>query len=283
MYIKQVKSTGKKLGLEKYGLSVFESATTTLDVPIVKGKVKLTLHEDQLKIIEDYYNVDLDSKEAVQRFKNEILELKHTLTALDPESAPDLLLLGSCITLGIVAPSMIALENSRSSSHFVLVNEGEEEKKKATLYQKYDDAIVEVSKLRKSNKYMIAVARYLYHGRGFIPKDPDTAYMKIREFLDAKKNGDMGRNQSIDYFLNVLSKDKTLLYTTVDYREAVRLNIIRRNVNGQYVNTFSQTELGKNEDEAIQFLMNPKYLSELGTNSSKDLPTSIRYQLKMKE
>lgn len=276
--LKQAPTGEFRLGLEKEGLQMFESSYSTWEIPFTNGKFQTGLSdEDKLKV-EEFFNRKFDDPGDFEFWSNYTIEVKHTLNPYDLENPRDLLEYSVLRLLKVAAPSLEEADNPMASYLFVLHNDKEENELKASLYERVDEAIVELNKLKTTPKHLIAVAKYILPSNVGIGSNDKMAYAKLRELVngdltDAKKTG-------VDTFFKVLNMDKTELYATVDFREAVKQNIVRKNMKQYYYNPLSQTVYGKNETEVIKFLLNPKNQDELGTGTKSDTNYSIRAQLK---
>lgn len=279
--IKQAPSNEFRLGLEKQNLNMFENTENTFEIPMdLGGKFLHGLNDEEKKIVEEHYNHQFDNKEHMEFWSNLTFKLLGTLNALEPNHPETILQLGVLNAMKQTAPSLEDASNPMANYKWIVYKEGEEEEMKATYYEKLDDAIVQLSKLRSVKKYLLAIAKYLLPSSAGIGNNTEKAYVKLREFIEGKLT--KKKNEPVDKFLSSLNIDKELLYCTIDFRTAFRKNVIRKNSKGYYYNPLSSTEYGKNEDAVVKFLMNPKNQEELGTGGKDDPNYSIRYQLKLK-
>jgi hypothetical protein len=158
---------------------------------------------------------------------------------------------------------------------FVLRNEGDEERQKATLYERLDENITRLSQINKeSKKYLMALAKYLTNSLT-IGTD-QLAYTKLRDYIDGKYT--RTQKEALNRFETTLEMDKTRLYTIVDVKEALYRNIIRRDINQRFYNPLTTTVYGKTEEEVVDFLMRVENQDELGVGVDAP-PYSIRKQL----
>lgn len=277
--IKQAKPKTFKMGLEERGLSLFENATSTFDIPYTNNSFQHGLNKKDQKIVEDYYGWKFDNREDKENWMALTLELKHTINPLDPKNNPkDLLTISVAKIIGYAAGNADIANDPMSNHRFLVYDETEELATTATYYQKLDEAIIQLQKIKTEKKYILSIAKYVLPNSSGINENMDKAYTKLREFV----NGDLskGKNEAVDKFLKALTVDKTLLYVSVDFDEAYKKNIIRTNTKQQFYNPSSKSIYGKNRDTAIAYLMDIKNQDELGTGGTKDEPFSIRYQLK---
>lgn len=277
--LKQAPTDKFRLGLEKEGLQMFESSYSTYEIPHYKGKFQHGLSPDDTKKVEEYFQRSFTDPSDFEFWSNYQIEIKHTIVPLDLNNPRDMLHLSVLKKLKVAAPSLEEAKNQMANYLFVIHNDQEEQEVKATLYEKVDAAIVELAKLKSTPKHLLGVAKYILPINIGIGQNTSMAYAKLRELI----NGDLTdtRNNGVNQFNKALALDKKLLYATVDFRSAVRRNIIRKNSKQYFFNPMSQTVYGKNEVEAIKFLMNPKNQDELGTGTKSDTNFSIRSQLKI--
>lgn len=276
--LKQAPTTEFRLGLEKEGLQMFESSFSSYEIPFYQGKFQPGLTPEEKVIVEEYFGRKFDDSADFEFWNNYVIEVKHTIMPYDLKNPRDLLHFSVLKQLKLAAPSLEEANNPMANYIFVLHNDNAEQEIKATLYEKVDEAIIELNKLKSTPKYLIGVAKYILPVNTGIGDNKTLAYSKLRELI----NGDLtnGRNEGVDRFNRALALDKKLLYATVDFRSALRRNIIRKNVKGFFYNPLSQTVYGKNEQECVKFLINPKNQDELGTGTKNDTNYSIRTQLK---
>lgn len=276
--LKQAPTSDFRLGLEKEGLQMFESSFSTWEIPFTNGKFQTGLTPEEIEKVENYFNRKFNDPADFDFWNNYVIEVKHTLNPYDLNNPKDLLEYSILKQLKVAAPSLEEAQNPMASYLFVLHNDREEQEIKATLYEKVDTAIVDLNKLRSTPKHLLAVAKYILPSNTGIGENTSIAYAKLRELI----NGDLTdtRNSGVNKFMQVLNMDKQELYATVDFRQAVKENIVRKNMKQYYYNPLSQTVYGKNESEAIKFLLNPKNQDELGLGTKSDPNYSIRAQLK---
>lgn len=272
--IKQAPTKTKKLG---NSMRRFEQTNSFYEIPQVKGKWQHGLKtEEEVKIVEEFYGESFSNMNS-DVWGNLKFKLSHFIEPIDYKEDPEQLLkLRVWQAMGVVAES---LEESLSngSSDFVLFDEEEEVTIKASLYQRKAEGFARLFELKKTPKHCIAIAKYLLPSS--LQLDTlDKAYVKLTEYVDGKVL--KKKNEAVDSFFRALAMDKKELYVTVDFNEAFKTNIIRKNDKGRFYNPMSQTELGRTVDEAISYLSNPKNQDELGTGAKSDQPYSIRTQLK---
>ena len=281
MLIKQAPTTQFKLGLEKQGLQIFENAEVTIEFPIKDGKLLYELTPEEKEIVEAHYGMKLDDPANIQDWIDRVsINVKSTIDALDDKNPVDILKKGILLGNGMLAPSLEDVKADPMASYtYVLFTEAQEDSEKLSVHKRYHLAIQDLLKLQKKRIKLLAVAKYILPSSVGIRNNEEKAYVKLTEWLDGEVEK-ITKSAAIAKFKQVLEMDELELFTTVDFKEAFAKNIIRRNGDGYFYNTISQTAYGKNQAECITFLTNPKNQDELGLNDKDDKDYSIRYQLK---
>lgn len=281
MLIKQAPTTQFKLGLEKQGLQIFENAEVTTEIPIKNGKLVYTLTPEEKEIVEAHYGMKLDDPANIQDWIDRVpISIKSTIDALDDKNPVDILKKGVLLGSGKLAPSLEDVKADPMADYtYVLFTEAQEDSEKLSVHKRYHLAIQDLLKLQKKRIKLLAVAKYILPSSVGIRNNEEKAYVKLTEWLDGEVEK-ITKSAAIAKFKQVLEMDELELFTTVDFKEAFAKNIIRRNGDGYFYNTISQTAYGKNQAECITFLTNPKNQDELGLNDKDDKDYSIRYQLK---
>lgn len=274
--IQQAATDQFRLGLEQEGKQLYELAASTYEIPVVNGKLNHGLTPDEAKIVEAFYGLQFDNPDHRSSWTNIVLEIKHSMKVINPSNPQDLLLLGVLKSNGILASSAEDVQMDPQAKYvFVLRNEGDEERQKATLYERLDENITRLSQINKeSKKYLMALAKYLTNSLT-IGTD-QLAYTKLRDYIDGKYT--RTQKEALNRFETTLEMDKTRLYTIVDVKEALYRNIIRRDVNQRFYNPLTTTVYGKTEEEVVDFLMRVENQDELGVGVDAP-PYSIRKQL----
>lgn len=274
--IQQAATDQFRLGLEQEGKQLYELAASTYEIPVVNGKLNHGLTPDEAKIVEAFYGLQFDNPDHRSSWTNIVLEIKHSMKVINPSNPQDLLLLGVLKANGILATSTEDVQMDPQAKYvFVLRNEGDEERQKATLYERLDENITRLSQINKeSKKYLMALAKYLTNSLT-IGTD-QLAYTKLRDYIDGKYT--RTQKEALNRFETTLEMDKTRLYTIVDVKEALYRNIIRRDINQRFYNPLTTTVYGKTEEEVVDFLMRVENQDELGVGVDAP-PYSIRKQL----
>lgn len=279
IFIKQAPTDQFRLG---HSLQYFEDAKITTEIPLKNGKITYILSKEEKKIVEEHYGLELDNPAHVTQWLDSvILDTKATIDVISKDDPESILKKGILLANNTYAPNLEAAQDVMKGYKFVLYDKDQEEGQKYTLNEVYHDAIVELAKLRKKKKKLLAVAKYVLPATVGIQDNDNRAYNSLTEFLDGKFEG-KSRRKSIDEFMDALYMDETRLFVTIDFKEALRKNIIRTDSDGYYMNPLSGNRYGKTRDEVIDYLCNPVNQEELGLNNKEDKPYAIRYQLKNK-
>lgn len=275
-YIKQAPTDRFMLGQE---LQYFENAEITTEIPLKNGRIPYTLTDEEKKLVESHYGLELDNPEHINLWLEKVtFETKPTIDVIDDTNPEHILKKGILLANNTYAPNLEAANDYMQGYKFVVYDEEQEAENKATLYEKYDEAIIKLGKLRKRKKKLLAVAKYILPSTTGIQSNVSKAYTLLRDWIDGKFDN-TSRREAIDALIRTILMDEAELYVTVDFKEAYKRNIIRTDTEGYFINAASGTRLGKNQAEAITYLMNPKNQDELGMGKTSDKPYSIRYQL----
>lgn len=280
MLIKQAPTNAFRLGLEKQGLQVFENAEVTTEIPLKNGKIMYDLTPEEKEKVEAHYGMTLDDPANVQEWIDRVhINIRATIDTLDITNPEDILKVGVLKANKSLAPNLEeAKANQMAGYKWVLYTEAQEDGAKLSVHKRYHNTIQELLKLSKKRTKLLAVAKYILPSSLGIRNDETKAYVKLTEWLEGKVET-ITKDAAITKLNEVINMDEHQLFVTVDYKEAVSKNIIRRNADGYFYNTISQTAYGKNQSECIKFLTNPKNQDELGLNDKDDKDYSIRYQL----
>jgi len=273
---------GFRMGLEKSGHKMFPHASTSCGIPIVKGKWQHGLKtKEHIAMVERHYGDSFDNLGHDAIWRDLLFDFNHNFSALDLEgNAEHVLQMGVLEAMGQATDDIEKALDPMSNYSFVYTNQSKENEMKAKAYEYYDNAIIALTKLKKNNKYMIAISKYVLPATVGISEDANRSYTKLREFLEGETK--RGRADNCQKFLHAMQMDKAKLYCIIDFRQAYKRNIIRKNTNGLYFNPISGVEYGKTEDTSIAYLLNPKNSDELGAGKNSDTNFSIRHQLNNK-
>ena len=279
VFIKQAKTDQFRLGSS---LQFFADAELTTEIPLKNGRIVYQLSKEEKELVENFYGLELDNPAHTMEWLERVtLNTKPTIDVVNADDAESVLKKGILLANNTYAPSLEASQDVMKGYKFVLYDQGQEELQKYTLNEVFHKAIGELIKLRKKSRKLLAVAKYVLPATVGIQDNEERAYNSLTDFLDGKFEG-KSRRKSIDEFLGALYMDETRLFVTIDFKEALRKNIIRTDADGYYMNPLSGNRYGKTRDEVIDYLCNPINQEELGLNNKDDKSYSIRYQLKNK-
>ena len=270
--IRQNLNAPKIMGMEKIGISMFPNTSVGFSIPFINGEFIHGLEKDEIKKVQDHYGINFNSEKGKEFYSALTMTIPTGVYTLDLENPKDLLFYKVTLKTGAIAPNLEATKSEMCKSLFYYYNSEEEEKLVATETSKMVEAITTLGKIKdKTPDRLIILAKYLLKKNKFTT---DTAF----NALSAKIIKDL---KFINAFNSALGTDEKLVKTTVQVIEAVDRSIIRRNSKtGQFVNPITTTEYGRNLDEVIAFLLNPKNADELGTGGDKDKPGSLQNLLK---
>lgn len=277
MVIRQNPTDRFRMGLETENIRVFESATTSFEIPFVNGKFEHGLSDADKTFVEKHYGRSFTNQSDADFWKNMVFQHNNYLSVKDPKSAESVLHVSVMKVLGIACTS----EEPDTNATFVITTDEFDDNAKMTATEKFDILIGRLLDLKKTKKHLLAVAKYILPISTGIGQNETVAYLKLREYLDGKLTPT--KKEALNTFEKVLEMDKTRLYVTTDFREAFQLNIVRRDNAHFFYNPISDTRYGKTEEEAITYLMDIKHQEEIGTWSAEDATFSIRHQLKQKQ
>lgn len=279
IFLKQAKTDQFRLGMTN---QYFENAVITTEIPLKNGRIQYRLSKQEKELVEEHYGLELDNVSHTSEWLDRVtLNTKPTIDVISADDPESILKKGILLANNTYAPSLEAAQDVMKGYKFVIYDQSQEEGQKFTLNEVYHKAIVELSKLVKKKKKLLAVAKYVLPATTGIQDNEQRAYNLLTEFLDGKFEG-KSRRKSIDEFLDALYMDETRLFVTIDFKEALLKNIIRTDADRYYINPLSGNRYGKTRDEVIDFLCDPVNQEELGLNHKDDKPYAIRYQLKNK-
>jgi len=279
--IKQAKTNSKFMGQPVRRLP---QTSTNFPIPFTNGEWKHGLKEDndpekcEVRKVEKFFNHSFSNPEHNDYWGGFRFKLSHETDTIDSTNMRHLLKKRILQDRGQLVSSL--RNDGTSVEDFVLYNEQEETNVTASLYKRRDKAIVELNKLSKTPLYIIAVANYLLPENMWVNNE-ETAYVRLRDFIEGREPFITQKGKNIESFFFAVELEKEELYVSVDVKEALKRNVIRK-VGNSYQNMASGITYGRNTEEVITFLMSPANQDELGNNSKNDLPTSIRQQLKNK-
>lgn len=264
-----------RMGLEKEGLRLFEGASTSFTIPHKNGKFIHGLSDNDKKLVESHYGLKFDNPEDFESWRQLVFTIRHTMEVLDPKNAESILKQSVAKLTGIATDA----DNPDKNADFIFSSEFQDEEAKLSNMEKHDRAVSKLLELKETPKYLLAVAKHLYPPTTGIGQNVNNAYIKLREYLDGTLST---KKEAVANFEKACNLDKTMLYVTVDFRDALMYNIIRRDKDNFYFNVLSTCRYGKTESECVEYLMDIKNQEELGTGDADDAPYSIKAQLRAK-
>lgn len=270
--IRQNTEQANIMGMEKYGISMFPNTSVGFSVPFINGEFKHNLNAEELKAVQKYYGVTFASERGKEFYSNLVMTIPTGVYTLNLDDPKDILFYKVTLGTGAIAPNLKTAKNPMCKSLFYFYDSEEEEKLVASENSKMTDAIIALADIKaKDPDRLVILAKYLLKKNKFTV---DTAFNTLSNKIvkDAKT--------FVPAFNTALNSDKKLVKVTVQVLEAIDRGILKRNKSGQFVNPITGTEYGRNHDEIINFLINPKNSDELGTGGDKDKPGSLENLLK---
>lgn len=298
----QARAQGNAMGLETHGLSAYEGASTTLDMPFLNGKPAVVLTAAEKKAIKDALGFDFDSNPDYWR--SYTVEVPHTRSPINLKDVNDVIKLAVLRHVGLLAPSVAAASHGNSRYRFILENpEQEAELKMTTTMAKNKAVALLVDIHSKEPKYCQALAKYLvqYYGaaassdihksvRSSTQYTVDTAYIALTDLIEGKITGG-DAPKAVDMFLNALdpqyggklTKEHLFVWNTIF--DGVKMGVIKLDNNSKiFYNPASPgSNYGRTLSEVFDFLSSPLNSDHLGIGADKDHPYAVRYQIKMKK
>jgi len=270
--IRQNTEQANIMGLEAIKRSMFPNTEVGFSVPYLNGTFRHNLSTPEKKIVQDYYGVTFESEKGKEFYSSLVLKIPTGVYTLDLDDPEKLLFYKVTLGNGAIAKDMATAKSPMCKSLFYYYDQEEEEKVVAEENSKLTEAIISLSKLKeKQPQRLVILAKYLLRKNNFTT---DSAFNAISAKIvkDAKK--------FIDVFNNALKTDEKLIKTTVQVIEAVDRGILKKNKSSQYFNPISGIEYGRNIDEIVTFLIDPKNSDELGAGTEKDKLGSLHSLLK---
>ena len=270
------------MGLEKEGFSVFPGCESFIEIPVVNGQYNIGLNDNEKlkQTFEKYFGVQFDTPEGQEFLSNYQIKINHDVMSFDPKNVKDLFelhILKVNNGMGLIATSDYAIEETPINTFkWILKDEEGETQERVKKKEIKIAAIKELSKLYESNtNRLVLLAKYMFSAASGIGSNKVLAFDKMEDFISKS-------TKNAQSFLDTCKKDPEYIDTVVKVREAMFRNIIRLH-NGQYVLFATQTPLGRNEEEVLNFCLNPANKDIVGYGTNDDLPTSISSQLKQYE
>lgn len=274
-------ASGESLfGLEKYGRSKFPKCNSEMEIPIANGKHKLGMTKEQEDTYAQYFvGSDSSSSEWKEWLNSFTFKAPYEEKTLDLSLMEDSFVYHVFIKgnpdLCFIAPSRkFAEDHPLSNYKYFVANEQQDAEEEVSTQKLKNKARAKLVEIQDDEIELIKIAHYLFNVRGIT--NSTSAYKTINNSIDESK-------ESASRFIRVFDESSDFIDVTVTVKRAIEKNIIRRGQDNWYYNHASNTRLGRNQEEIIEFLMNPKNQDELGTGSKNDSPLTIKKQLKDKE
>ena len=109
--IHQNPNLAKTGGYEKIGKNLASGSKVSFGIPVVNNRLKLALKEEQLKTIETFFGIKLDSAEAISFYNEKLIGLTDKIISWDLTDPRVLLTYGAAVQAGILAESRNEIEN----------------------------------------------------------------------------------------------------------------------------------------------------------------------------
>lgn len=269
------------LNFTNHGIGMWEDAEIGYPLPMKYGKFYFSyITDDQRKSIEKHFGFELESATATEFFTDYEIKLKQGVNPIDLKSGDGLLNYLALKELKVVG-SLEEAQNPMNRFRFVFANDQEELEQKVTRKETIARAKSKLLDLKDNTpQRLISIAKYILPINAGIGRNANLAFDKLDTYIDNELEHKSNSADNAKYFLKTLEVDSELVAVAVDVKEALVRNFIRKQEDNWYINPASGTKYGKNEQEIIDFLMNPQNQDELGVNSTKDKEYSIRAQLK---
>lgn len=273
--IHQNPNLAKTGGFEHLNRNLYSGSTVNFGISVKNNRLNLDLNKDEKALIENTFNVNMDTKEGLNFYTNEQFnfEISDKVMSWDLQDAKTLLKYGAAIASGILAKDKKEVENPRCQSIFYVYDAEAETDYLSSLNELKGDVMFELTKLKKEEPEKIIIyAKYLFNT--FEKYTPAKAFNSLVEYAEKHTK----TNKTLDQLLKVLNLPFEDIELTVIVQTAINSGILSKNKQGNYFNKESMTDYGKNiEDIKLYLKMNP---DELGEGKSTDKVYAIRRQLK---
>lgn len=270
------------MGLEKHGMSVFPGVESNFEIPMRNGRYYVgqdnPKYEQKIAKFEEQLGFKFDSDTGQDWLESFNITLSHDVSALDPNVLADaftLHILEINDGYGIVALNEEAIANAAINTFkFAVTSDEAEINKRVSKKQIKTTAFTILNELYDGNSSrIITIAKYLLNFNG-TSTDRMGAFDKLHDFIDSSVS-------NAEKFVQSTKLDMEYILTVVKVKDAIAKNIISLSKDGFYYNRMSNTKYGRTESEAIDFLLKPINIHELGEGLEDDLPYSISAQLKV--
>lgn len=276
--------TQNLMGLENFGLSVFPGCSTGFEIPWINGKPNIGLEGKNDKELKDkfekFWGVKFDSAEGKTFLANYEISLRHDIESFAPENNTkdewDLHILRVNKGMGLVAVDEESFEKiAVNTFKFRITDENRELEQKVTKKQTTVKALSKLGELFDSNtNRLVLLAKYLYPAGSGIAKKT-LAFSKLEELITQNIS-------NAEKFIEASKLEPEYINTVVKVKDAMFRGIIRVGQDGRYMLSMTGTVLGRNEEEVIQYCLNPANSDIVGIGSKDDKPYSLASQLSEK-
>ncbi len=267
-----------RMGLEQFGHSVFPGVTTELEIPILRGKHNIGMEDDSAlkEKFENHFGLKFDSPEGQQFLDEYRLRIDHDLMIFADNNLDHqfmLQVLRANKGMGQVAVNTSELENSPLDSfRFQLTDESFEQTERVAKKRIKSEANAILNKFDVASiDRILILGNYLFPNAG-IGDNRTLAFDKISDFIEKS-------HPNAQKFIDVSKLDALYLKTVVKVKKAIHQSIITLGKDGVYKLDGVDAELGKTEDDVIDFFTKTSNKELLGTGSKEDLPYSLTTQL----
>ncbi len=267
-------------GLEKYGKSKFPRCTSQMEIPIVNGKHKLGLTDEQEEDFAQYFVNNSRTSLAWKTWLNDYVytapydQKVLDLSTKEDQFAYQVFIKGNPQLAFIASSKKQAEEQSLTGYKYVVINEVEDEVEVVSVQKTKNKARAKLVEIQDDELEILKIAHYLFPVRGITTST--SAYKTIDSFIAESKDNALK-------FLSAFNVDAETMDVTVTVKRAVEKNILRRGQDNYYYNHASGNRIGRNVDEMVDYLSDPRNADEIGTGSINDSPITVKKQLRDKE
>lgn len=260
-------------GYEKTGKSINNNTKVSFGIPFVNNRHKLELKPEQIKIVEDYYHIKLDSVEGRAFYSDMSFDITDKVISWDLTQPEILIKYGAAISAGILAEDRKAIENPMCQAMFYVFNSEDETNYISEYNELRGDVLYELTKMKKEDAdNIIKLAKYMFDS--YEKYTPSKAYNKLVEYAEKHTK----TNKTLNEIKKILDGSWEDIDLTVIIQECIAKNIIIKNKRQFFMNRENLTEYGKNIDEIKAFLLNNP--DELGDGKAGDKVYALRRLLK---
>ncbi len=260
-------------GLEDLGASKFPSTRESYNIPVLTGnKVDTSaLTPEEVKMVENKTGHKFASDQGREYYSSLTLSLPASTTILNTDDVIDFLTYKYGVKFGFIAESESMAAHPMSKHKFFVYNSELEEELNATKNANKAEVYSTLMDLKKNkDEKLIYITKEALGISGTLTLI--SAFNKLTAFADESAS-------NVTKILNTLSQDYKRLQLMVDIKDAINVNILKREVSGFYVNKITGTKVGRNVLEIAEFYTDPKNSDEL-EGGSKSKEASLRNQLK---